>query len=209
MVQHKWLLHLEAIKVLVWMHLDYPWALFNPLKSTLGRLMVSVSCFADGSAFMEGSWGGGGVHWDPGPPRPYLLLRAWCSFVPISHHWGTWWSWRIYKPGSKTGAVLLRRKCSQAVHPTHTFSSRQPQSKSLPPQTARAVPGTERNLSLMVHFVGKSLFLVLAGSIFLVGLGLSSCAYSRGRMTLRRAWWKTSSCCYLNANPWCVWSYPN
>lgn len=61
----------------------------------------------------------------------------------------------MYKPGSKTGAVLLRRKCSQAVHPTRTFSSRQPQSKSLPPQTTQAVPGTERNLSLMVHFVEK------------------------------------------------------
>lgn len=41
----------------------------------------------------------------------------------------------MYRPGSKTGTVLLRRKCSQAVHPTHTVSSRQPQSKSLPPQT--------------------------------------------------------------------------
>lgn len=200
----------RLLKCLFWMHLDYPWALFIPLKSTLGRLMISVSCFADGSAFMEGSWGGGGVLVGFTEIQDlHLLLRVWCSFVPISHHWGTWWSRRIYNPGSKTGAVLLRRKCSQAVHPTHTFSSRQPQSKSLPPQTAQAVPGTERSLSLMVHFVGKSLFLILAGSISLVGLGLSSCAYPGGRMTLRRAWWKTSSCCYLNANPWCVWSYPN
>lgn len=125
-------------------------------------------------------------------------LRLFCASFPplrnsvIIEDLQTW---------QQTGAVLLRRKCSQAAHPTHTFSSRQPQSKSVPPQTAQAVPGTERNLSLMVHFVGKSLFLVLAGSVSLVGLGLSSCTYSRGRMTLRRAWWKTSSCCYLNANP--------
>lgn len=51
----------RLLKCLFWMHLDYPWALFNPLKSTLGSLMISVNCFADGSAFMEGSWGGGGV----------------------------------------------------------------------------------------------------------------------------------------------------
>lgn len=103
--------------------------------------------------------------------------------MSLSYHWGTWSSWRIYKPGSTTETVLLRRKCSQAVHRTHTFSSRQPQSKSLPPQTTQAVPGTERNLSLMVHFVGKSLFPVLARSISLVGLGLSSCGYHRRKMT--------------------------
>lgn len=51
----------RLLKCLFWMHLDYPWALFNPLKPTLGSLMISVSCLAGGSAPMEVSWGGLGV----------------------------------------------------------------------------------------------------------------------------------------------------
>lgn len=162
--------------------------------------MISVSCLAGGSAPMEGSeveswWGSLGSGSQSSFISEGLMLFC-ASFLLL----GNLVIMDDYKPGSKTGALLLRRKCSQSVHPTHTFSSRQPQSKSLPPQTTQAVPGTERSLSLMVHFVGKSLFLVLAGPISLVGLGFSSCGYPRRRMTPRSAWQKTSSC-YLHVNP--------
>lgn len=67
---------------------------------------------------VESWWGSLGS----GTSMSSFLLRARCSFVPISQHWATRWSWRIYKPGSKTGAVLLRRKCSQASSSrTHLF----------------------------------------------------------------------------------------
>lgn len=75
-----------------------------------------------------------------------------------------------YKPGSKTRAVLLRRKCSQAVHPTHTFSSRQPQSKSLPPQTTQTVPDRE-------EFIPDS---ALCGEEFVPGFSWTNIPFGAG-----------------------------
>ena len=101
----------------------------------------------------------------------------------------------------------LRRKCIQVVYPMYSFSSRQPRCKKGTATTyaTQAFPNIERNLSLMVHFVEKSLFPVLAGSISLMGLGFSSCRYPRrrmtaglGRVTPRSAWQNTSYFCCLN-----------
>lgn len=125
----------RLLKWLFWMHLNYLWALFNPLKPTLGSLMIFCQLPCWWFSTYGRSWGGGGVLveiWDL-----HVLIYLWrhdallCQFPTtgeLCDHGGC-------TTLTAKQAVLLRRKCSQAVHPTHTFSSRQPQSKSLPSQT--------------------------------------------------------------------------
>lgn len=94
----------------------------------------------------------------------------------------------------------LSRKHIEVAYPICSFPSRQPgyDKGTASTYAAQAFPNIERNLSLMLHFVEKSSFLVLAGSISLMGLGFSSCRYpgrrmtaSLGRMVLRSAWQNT------------------
>lgn len=101
----------------------------------------------------------------------------------------------------------LRRKHTEVAYPACSFSSRQPGYKKgvASIYATQAFPNIERNLSLMVHFVEKSLFLALAGSISLMGLGFSFCGYpgrrmtaSLGGMVLRSAWHNTRYFCCLN-----------
>lgn len=83
--------------------------------------MISVSCLAGGSAPMEGSeveswWGSLGSGSQSSFISEGLMLFC-ASFLLL----GNLVIMDDYKPGSKTGALLLRRKCSQSVHPTHLF----------------------------------------------------------------------------------------
>lgn len=101
----------------------------------------------------------------------------------------------------------FRRKRVQVVYPIDSFSCRQLRFKkgTATSYATQPFPNIERNLSLMVHFVEKGLFRVVAGSIALMGLGFSSCRYPGRRrivgllrMTPRSAWQESSYFCCLN-----------